>query len=74
LAKSAPRGRHPSQRWLQDYQNLKDYTERAEAGAFEAREDLMSRSGLFLSTGDDRAGFTHLSFQEFFAGVSAKVS
>ena len=35
--------------------------------AFEAREALLSQSGLFLSTGDERAGFAHLSFQEFFA-------
>ena len=58
---------HEVERWLQDYQERKDYTERAEAGAFEAREALLSQSGLFLSTGDDRAGFAHLSFQEFFA-------
>jgi formylglycine-generating enzyme required for sulfatase activity len=58
---------HEVERWLQDYQDRKDYTERAEAGAFEAREALLSQSGLFLSTAGDRAGFTHLSFQEFFA-------
>lgn len=58
---------HEVERWLQDYQDRKDYTERAEAGAFEARETLLSQSGLFLSTAGDRAGFTHLSFQEFFA-------
>ncbi len=41
---------HEVERWLQDYQDRKDYTERAEAGAFEAREALLSQSGLFLST------------------------
>lgn len=62
---------HEVERWLQNYQQLKDYTERAEASAFDAREDLLSQSGLFLSTGHDRAGFTHLSFQEFFAAQRA---
>jgi hypothetical protein len=57
------------EQWLRDYQSRRDekHQERAEAGAFEARDDLLSRSGLLLSTGDDRAGFAHLSFQEFFA-------
>lgn len=55
------------ERWLQDYRQLKDYTDRSEATAFEARESLLSQSGLFLSAGADRAQFAHLSFQEFFA-------
>jgi formylglycine-generating enzyme required for sulfatase activity len=58
---------HEVERWLQHYRELKDYTDRSEATAFEARESLLSQSGLFLSTGDRRAGFAHLSFQEFFA-------
>jgi formylglycine-generating enzyme required for sulfatase activity len=55
------------ERWLQNYQDRRDYTERSETGALDARDGLLSSSGLFLSTGDDRAGFAHLSFQEFFA-------
>ena len=62
---------HEVERWLQDYQNQKDYTERAEAGALEARDALLSQSGLLLSTGEDRVGFAHLSFQEFFAAQRA---
>jgi formylglycine-generating enzyme required for sulfatase activity len=58
---------HEVERWLQEYQDRKDYTERAESGALEARDTLLSQSGLMLSTGDDRAGFAHVSFQEFFA-------
>jgi formylglycine-generating enzyme required for sulfatase activity len=58
---------HEVERWLQEYQSRKGYTELADAGAIEARDALLSQSGLFLSTGDDRAGFAHLSFQEFFA-------
>lgn len=58
---------HEVERWLQDYRQLKDYSDRSEATAFDAREALLSQSGLLLSAGDDRAGFAHLSFQEFFA-------
>jgi formylglycine-generating enzyme required for sulfatase activity len=58
---------HEVERWLRDYQDRKEYRESAEAGAFEARDALLSHSGLLLSTGEDRAGFAHLSFQEFFA-------
>jgi formylglycine-generating enzyme required for sulfatase activity len=58
---------HEVERWLQNYRQLKDYSDRSEATAFEAREALLSQSGLFLSAGDDRAAFAHLSFQEFFA-------
>ena len=59
------------ERWLQEYQDRKVYTEQAEAGAAEARESLLSQSGVFLSTGHERAGFAHLSFQEFFAAQRA---
>ena len=34
------------------YQELKGYTERAEAGAFDTREALLSHSGLFVGSGD----------------------
>ena len=57
--------------WLKTYQDRKDYTERAEADAFASREALLSQSGLLLSTGEARAGFAHLSFQEFFAAQRA---
>ena len=57
--------------WLKAYQDRKDYTERAEADAFDSREALLSHSGLLLSTGEARAGFAHLSFQEFFAARRA---
>ena len=58
---------HEVESSLQNYRQLKDYSDRSEATAFEARDALLSQSGLFLSAGDDRAGFAHLSFQEFFA-------
>jgi formylglycine-generating enzyme required for sulfatase activity len=62
---------HEVERWLQDYQERKGYTERSEAGVFDTREALLSQSGLFVGTGDDRTGFAHLSFQEFFAAQRA---
>lgn len=43
-----------------------------EGGAVDAvirREDLLSNSGLLLPRSDQRAGFYHLSFQEFFAAL-----
>jgi formylglycine-generating enzyme required for sulfatase activity len=55
------------ERWLQDYKQLRDYSDRSEATAFDAREALLSQSGLFVSASEDRAAFAHLSFQEFFA-------
>jgi formylglycine-generating enzyme required for sulfatase activity len=58
---------HEIERWLQEYQERKGYTERSEAGVFDAREALLSQSGLFMGAGHERAGFSHLSFQEFFA-------
>jgi formylglycine-generating enzyme required for sulfatase activity len=58
---------HEVERWLRDYRRLKDYADQSEATAFSAREALLSQSGLFIPAGQDRAGFAHLSFQEFFA-------
>jgi formylglycine-generating enzyme required for sulfatase activity len=58
---------HEVDRWLQDYRQLKDYSDRSESTAFDARDALLSHSGLLLSTGEDRAGFAHLSFQDYFA-------
>jgi formylglycine-generating enzyme required for sulfatase activity len=62
---------HEVERWLHEYQERKGYTERAEASVFDTRENLLSQSGLFVGTGEDRAGFAHLSFQEFFAAQRA---
>jgi formylglycine-generating enzyme required for sulfatase activity len=60
---------HEVERWLRAYQHDRaTYTAPAEADAFETRDALLSHSGLLLSTSDDRVGFAHLSFQEFFAG------
>ena len=58
---------HEAEGWLQEYQERKGYTERSETDVFETREALLSHSGLFLGMGEERAGFAHLSFQEFFA-------
>jgi formylglycine-generating enzyme required for sulfatase activity len=62
---------HEVERWLHRYQRQKGYTERSEASVFDTRENLLSQSGLFISMGEDRAGFAHLSFQEFFAAQRA---
>jgi formylglycine-generating enzyme required for sulfatase activity len=59
---------HEVEWWLRAYQaHLSEYTATAETTAFDTRDALLSHSGLLLSTGDDRVGFAHLSFQEFFA-------
>jgi formylglycine-generating enzyme required for sulfatase activity len=59
---------HEVEWWLKAYQaHLSEYTATAETTAFDTRDALLSHSGLLLSTGDDRVGFAHLSFQEFFA-------
>ena len=42
-------------------------TESGFRSQIEAREDLLSHSGLLSQGGSDRAGFLHLSFQEFLA-------
>ena len=38
---------------------------------FDTRENLLSQSGLFVGMAEGRAGFAHLSFQEFFAAQRA---
>jgi formylglycine-generating enzyme required for sulfatase activity len=56
------------ERMLQVYQDCSAWTEAGCLGAVETREELLSNSGLLLSSGDKRARFYHLSFQEFLAG------
>ena len=52
---------------VQVYREHSTWTEAGFKGVVEAREDLLSRSGLLLPRGDRRAGFYHLSFQDFLA-------
>lgn len=58
--------------WLEAYRKdqAKSFLQ-AQVSPFESRERLLSNSGLFLSTGDSRAGFAHFSFQDFFAAQRA---
>lgn len=55
------------ERMLKIYQDRSSWTEEGYLGAVETREDLLSNSGLLLSSGEKRARFYHLSFQEFLA-------
>ncbi len=52
---------------LRDYQDNVPFTESAFVDAVQAREQLLAESGLLLPRGEGRAGFYHLSFQEFLA-------
>jgi len=52
---------------LQAYQDQKAWTESGFKNALETREELLSHTGLLLPRGDRRAGFYHLSIQEFLA-------
>ena len=52
---------------IRAYREQSAWTEAGFKGVVEAREDLLSRSGLLLPRGDRRAGFYHLSFQDFLA-------
>ena len=54
-------------RMIQAYREQSAWTEAGFKGAVEMREDLLSRSGLLLPRQDRRAGFYHLSFQDFLA-------
>jgi formylglycine-generating enzyme required for sulfatase activity len=54
-------------RLIQRYRDDSPGTERAFQGAVEAREDLLSRSGILLPRDDDRAAFYHFTFQDFLA-------
>ena len=59
-------------RHLADYQRNDPTTESGSSDARQAREDLLSNSGLLLPRSDGRAAFYHLSFQEFLAAVRLK--
>jgi formylglycine-generating enzyme required for sulfatase activity len=54
-------------RLLRAYQERSTWTENVKRSLFEAREELVSRTGLLVPQGEHRAGFYHLSFQEFLA-------
>ena len=53
---------------LSDYLAKSRSKEEGTVAVVAAREELLSQSGLFLGRGDGKAGFYHLSFQEFLAG------
>jgi predicted MPP superfamily phosphohydrolase len=55
------------ERILTDYAELSPVTEAGTTAAAERRDELLSRSGLLLDRGTGKAGFYHLSFQEFLA-------
>ncbi len=59
-------------RHLANYQRNDPTTETGSADARQAREDLLSNSGLLLPRSNGRAAFYHLSFQEFLAAVRLK--
>ena len=54
-------------RMLQAYMDERSYKEKGFVSGVEAREDLLTRTGLLLPREGNRAGFYHLSFQEFLA-------
>jgi len=54
-------------RMIQAYRDQNPWTESSFRGAVDARDDLLSSSGLLLPRWDRRAGFYHLSFQDFLA-------
>jgi formylglycine-generating enzyme required for sulfatase activity len=53
---------------LSDYLEKSRSKEEGTVAVVAAREELLSLSGLFLGRGEGKAGFYHLSFQEFLAG------
>jgi formylglycine-generating enzyme required for sulfatase activity len=53
---------------LKNYQEKSAWTEQGYKGVIETRERLLSRSGLLLPQGQQRAGFYHFTFQDFLAG------
>lgn len=55
-------------RVLRRYLEKQAGTHDGNAAAVQLREELLSQSGLLLSSDDGKAGFYHLSFQEFLAG------
>ncbi len=52
---------------LSDYAQLNPATEAGNTAAAQRRDELLARSGLLLGRGPGKAGFYHLSFQEFLA-------
>ena len=52
---------------IQTYQNQTPWREPSYAGAVEAREELLTRTGLLLPRDKNRAGFYHFTFQDFLA-------
>ena len=52
---------------IQVYQDQKSWTETGYKGAIEAREQLLTRTGLLLPRGERQAGFYHLTLQDFLA-------
>ena len=55
------------ERLLRAYQERSAWSETVQRSVFEAREELVSQTGLLVPQGEHRAGFYHLSFQEFLA-------
>ena len=54
-------------RMLREYRKASAWIETDRREVHEDREELVGRTGLFIPQGQHRAGFYHLSFQEFFA-------
>jgi hypothetical protein len=54
-------------RILQAYKDQSTWTEQDYKGVVDTREQLLSRSGLLLPQGEQRAGFYHFTFQDFLA-------
>ena len=54
-------------RMLREYRKASAWVETDRREVHEDREELVGRTGVFVPQGEHRAGFYHLSFQEFFA-------
>jgi formylglycine-generating enzyme required for sulfatase activity len=54
-------------RILAEYRKSSPWVETERAGIHDIRDELVSKTGVFVPQGEHRAGFYHLSFQEFFA-------
>ncbi len=54
-------------RMIQTYQDQTPWTEPGYTNAVEAREQLLTRTGLLLPRGENHAGFYHFTFQDFLA-------
>jgi len=61
------------ERILAAYAGKEPASEGGASNATEKREALISRSGLLLPRGEERAGFYHLSFQEYLAAERLEV-